>query len=87
MPTGSTPGGLIAGAMRARGVSIEDLARTTRLRPSLVEQMTQDDFVDTGGDVYARGHLRAICTVLGLDSDEVLVAYDSCSDVRRPPAP
>ena len=87
MSAGSTPGGLIAQAMQARGLSTEDLARTTRLRPGLIEQMAQDDFVGTGGDVYARGHLRTICTVLGIDSDEVLAAYDHCPDIRRPPTP
>jgi cytoskeleton protein RodZ len=87
MPPIATPGGLIAAAMQARGLSVEDLAHATRLRPGLIEQMTQDDFVDTGGDVYARGHLRTICTVLSLDSDEVLASYDSCLDIHRPPAP
>lgn len=87
MSAGMTPGGLIQSAMSVRGLSIDDLAASTRLRPSLLEQMAADDFLDTGGDVYARGHLRVIAGVLGLDADDLLVSYDQLPGVQRPPAP
>jgi cytoskeletal protein RodZ len=73
--------------MSARGLSIDDLASSTRLRPSLLEQMAADDFLDTGGDVYARGHLRVIAGVLGLDADDLLACYDQLPGMQRPPAP
>lgn len=78
---------MISDALARRGLSVEDLAEATRLRPGLLEQMERDDFTDTGGDVYARGHLRVIATVLGIDPAELIVAYDHAPSVRRPPAP
>ena len=73
--------------MHQRGLTLDDLAQSTRLRRGLLEQMLDDDFFDTGGDVYARGHLRVIAGVLGIDADELVVAYDEAPEVRRPPAP
>ena len=87
MSEGVTPGGLIQSAMSANGLSIDDLAASTRLRPSLLQQMVADDFIDTGGDVYARGHLRVIAGVLGLDPEELLACYAQGASVQRPPAP
>jgi cytoskeleton protein RodZ len=49
--------------------------------------MECDDFTDTGGDVYARGHLRAIAAVVGIDPGGLIAAYDEAPSVRRPPAP
>lgn len=82
-----TPGSLISVALRQRGLTIDDLAQSTRLRRGLLEQMQADDFVDTGGDVYARGHLRVIAGVLEIDPDVMLAAYEQGLGVRRPPAP
>lgn len=83
----ATPGALIGDALRQRGITLDDLARSTRLRRGLLEQMEADDFADTGGDVYARGHLRVIAGVLDIDPDVMLAAYDQGPGVRRPPAP
>lgn len=83
----ATPGALIGDALRQRGITLDDLAQSTRLRRGLLEQMEADDFADTGGDVYARGHLRVIAGVLEIDPDVMLAAYDQGPGVRRPPAP
>ena len=83
----STPGAMITDALRGRGLTVEDLAQSTRLRGSLLEQMQADDFSDTGGDVYARGHLRVIAGVLDIDAECLLAAYDEAPTLRRPPAP
>ena len=83
----ATPGVLIGDALRQRGLTLDDLVQSTRLRRGLLEQMESDDFADTGGDVYARGHLRVIAGVLDIDPDVILAAYDEAPSVRRPPAP
>ena len=82
-----SPGELIRAALAERGLTSDDLAASTRLRRGLLEQIAADDFIDTGGDVYARGHLRVIARVLDIDPDSLLAAYDQAADVRRPPAP
>ena len=83
----ATPGALIGDALRLRGLTLDDLVQSTRLRRGLLEQMESDDFADTGGDVYARGHLRVIAGVLDIDPDVMLAAYDQAPGGRRPPAP
>lgn len=83
----TTPGTLVDAALRERHLTIDDLSQSTRLRRGLLLQMLDDDFIETGGDVYARGHLRAIAGVLDLDAELLVAAYDSAPSVRRPPTP
>ena len=83
----ATPGALISEALRERGLCLDDLSRSTRLRRSLLERMELDDFTETGGDVYARGHLRVIAAVLDMDPERLLAAYDGAPSLQRPPAP
>ena len=78
----AAPGALISAALSERGLTLDDLAQSTRLRRGLLEQMEADD-----GDVYARGHLRVIAGVLDIDADVLLAAYDTAPTVLRPPAP
>ncbi|MBE7325646.1 helix-turn-helix domain-containing protein [Nocardioides sp. Y6] len=64
-------------AARTRlGLSTEQLAERTRIRPHVIEAIEVDDFVPCGGDFYARGHLRTLARVLGIDVAPLLVAYD-----------
>jgi len=82
----ASPGSLITEAMLQRRLSVDELSQSTRLRAGLLEQMIVDDFVETGGEVYARGHLRVIAGVLGLDPADLLASYDGLSACQRPPA-
>jgi len=59
-----------------RGISLEDLAQATKLRASILAAMESDDFSHCGGTVYARGQLRAIAPVLGIDPDDLVDAFD-----------
>lgn len=64
-------------AARTRiGLSADQLAERTRIRPHVIEAIEVDDFVPCGGDFYARGHLRTLARVLGLDVQPLLTAYD-----------
>lgn len=64
-------------AARTRiGLSIDALADRTRIRPHVIESIEVDDFVPCGGDFYARGHLRTLARVLGIESEPLLTAYD-----------
>ncbi|WP_372730186.1 helix-turn-helix domain-containing protein, partial [Nocardioides sp.] len=51
-------------------------ADRTRIRPHVIESIEVDDFVPCGGDFYARGHLRTLARVLGIDVAPLLAAYD-----------
>ncbi len=58
------------------GISIESLAERTRIRPHVIEAIERDDFDSCGGDFYARGHLRTLSRVLGVDAADLLAIYD-----------
>ena len=57
-------------------LSIDQLSERTRIRPHVIEAIEVDDFAPCGGDFYARGHLRTLARVLGIDAGPLLVAYD-----------
>ena len=64
-------------AARTRlGLTVDQLADRTRIRPHVIESIEVDDFVPCGGDFYARGHLRTLCRVVGIDVTPLLTAYD-----------
>ncbi len=66
---------LVAARERLR-LSIDQLADRTRIRPHVIEAIEIDDFVPCGGDFYARGHLRTLARVLGVDVAPLLATYD-----------
>ena len=66
----------INAARIAKGMSLEDLAQVTKLRASILAAMESDDFSHCGGTVYARGQLRAMAPVLGLDPDDLVDEFE-----------
>ncbi len=70
-----TVGQQLKAARKAQGLSIKDVADAIRLRAGLVQAIEADDLALLGGDVYARGHLRAYARFLELDVDDVLATY------------
>ncbi|MBM9460083.1 helix-turn-helix domain-containing protein [Nocardioides sp. zg-536] len=66
---------LVAARQRLR-LSIDQLSERTRIRPHVIEAMEVDDFGPCGGDFYARGHLRTLARVLGVDAGPMVAAYD-----------
>ena len=64
-------------AARTRlGLSVDELADRTRIRPHVIESIEVDDFAPCGGDFYARGHLRTLARVLGTDPAPFLAAFE-----------
>jgi cytoskeleton protein RodZ len=69
-------GQMLTSAREARGMSLDDLAQVTKLRASILSAMEHDDFSHCGGLVYARGQLRAMAPVLGLDPEDLIDAVN-----------
>lgn len=65
----------IAAARTRLGLSVDQLAERTRIRPHVIEAIEVDDFEPCGGDFYARGHLRTLARVLGMDAAPMLESY------------
>jgi cytoskeletal protein RodZ len=58
------------------GLSIDDVSRETRIRGGLIRAIEADNFDPCGGDVYARGHIRSIAGVIGIDAQPLIAEYD-----------
>jgi len=69
-------GARLARAREAAGLSVAELSRRTRIREPVIRAMEHDDFSMAGGDFYARGHLRGIARVVGLDPEAIVHEYD-----------
>jgi cytoskeleton protein RodZ len=69
-------GSALAAARRDRGLSVEDVAAATRIRPAIIRAIEADDFDACGGAVYARGHLRSVAQVVGADSRPLVAEFD-----------
>ena len=72
-----TVGEMLVVARERAGKSLDDVAAVTKIRPSILAAMEEDDFSHCGGSVYARGQLRSIASVIGIDPDELIRAYDA----------
>ncbi|MFC4786282.1 helix-turn-helix domain-containing protein [Nocardioides sp. MAHUQ-72] len=66
----------LAAARTRLGLTVDQLAERTRIRPHVIESIEVDDFAPCGGDFYARGHLRTLARVLGVDVAPLLTSYD-----------
>ncbi len=69
-------GGELRRARERVGLDVDELAERTRIRPYVIESIEVDDFRPCGGDFYARGHLRMLARVLGLEVEPLMQAYD-----------
>ena len=59
------------------GFSVDELAHIVNLRPGLIRSMESNDFLPCGGDTYARGHIRNISQITGINPQELLALYDA----------
>ncbi|MET8542734.1 RodZ domain-containing protein [Kitasatospora sp. NPDC004799] len=71
------------------GLTVDQVSTATRVRVPIVHAIEADDFARCGGDFYARGHIRLIARVVGLDGEELVARYDAAhggSPAARRPA-
>jgi len=69
-----------------RGVSLEEIARTTRVAQRYLESIEADTFDTLPSPVFTRGFIRAYCQALSEPPDEALAAYER-REPDAPPAP
>jgi cytoskeleton protein RodZ len=69
-------GELLKSAREESRLSINDLSEATSIRAGLLSQMEKNDFSHCGGDIYARGHLRNIAPLIGLDGAKLIEIYN-----------
>ena len=71
----STVGRVLARARTAAGLSIDEVSTSTRVRVPILQAIERDDFSLCGGDVYARGHIRAIAHCVGVEPEPLIEQY------------
>jgi cytoskeletal protein RodZ len=70
-------GSLISEARTNAGMTIDDLAKRTNIRATMLREFEADNFYTAGGETYAKGHLRQIASILKIDSDVLIHAYEN----------
>lgn len=73
-------GTLLREAREARGLSLDEAARVTRLGKNYLVALESDEFDKLPNLAYARGFIRAYAGFLGLSADELLRRYDAVGD-------
>ena len=69
-------GSLITQSRKSAGLSIDDLSESTNIRSALLREIESNNFVNCGGETYARGHLRNLALKLGIDPQVFLTAFE-----------
>jgi cytoskeleton protein RodZ len=67
-----TPGAELAAKRGERGLSIDQVAAATRLRPEHLRALEADDHTQFAAPVYLKGNLRTYAAFLGLDPEDLI---------------
>ena len=70
-----TVGQFLRRLREAKGMSVEEVSRATRVPVSSVERIEADRFDELPGEVFVRGFLKSYARALGVAGDEVLARY------------
>ena len=82
----SAVGSYLRNLREQQGVSLEELARATRVLYRHLEALEADDLATLPAPVFTKGFIRAYCQVLGIAPDEALALYDPRSKEAGPVA-
>jgi cytoskeletal protein RodZ len=66
----------LVAAREAAGLTVSQVAERTRIRETVIRAIERDDYTLCGGNFYARGHIRSIARVNGIDPAPLITAYD-----------
>ncbi len=78
-------GAMLRAARESRGLTVGEVAERARIPETLVARIEDDDFDDCGGDFFARGHVRSLAVVVGLDAGRAVHRFDEVHVVPEPP--
>lgn len=71
----SSVGAYLRELRRQRGVSLEEIARATRVGHRYLDALESEDLAVLPAPVFTRGFIRAYCQALGVPPDEALALY------------
>src|ERR1700675_3881018 len=67
-----------------RGLSIEEIARVTRVAPRYLEALEREDLAALPAAVFTKGYIRAYCQALDVPVEEALSRYSEMAEVVTP---
>ena len=70
-----------------RGVSLEEIARSTRVLHLYLEALEADDFGALPAPVFTKGFVRAYCQMLGEPPDQAFALWEQRAGAAPEPAP
>lgn len=73
----------LAGARRQAGLTVTQVSQQTCIRETIIRGIERDDYAGCGGDVYARGHIRAIARAVGADPGPLIREYNAAHPARQ----
>lgn len=68
-------GDKLRSAREAKGLTIADIEKTTKIQGRYLQAIEQNDFDKLPGDFYARAFIRQYAQIVGLDGKELLSEY------------
>jgi len=80
-------GGELQAARKARMVSIDDISRATKIRPSFLRAIESNAFDRIPGGIFSRGYLSAYAREVGLDPDDVVQRFRAEFEAPAEPEP
>jgi len=60
-----------------RGVSLEEIAESTKIGTRSLRALEQEDFEKLPGGIFNKGFVRAYSRFLGIDEDQALADFDA----------
>jgi cytoskeletal protein RodZ len=93
---GTSIGDVLAQGRHQAGLTVTQVSQRTCIRETIIRGIEGGDFSGCGGDFYARGHIRSIAGVVGVEPAPLIEEYDatmgapqaiSAADVFQPVTP
>jgi cytoskeleton protein RodZ len=64
-----------------RGLSLDEVARVTRVAPRFLEALEHEDFTQLPASVFTKGYIRAYCQAVGVPVEEALARYRASTGI------
>jgi cytoskeletal protein RodZ len=73
---GVSIGATLAAARRRAGLTVGEVSQRSGVSENIVQGIEHDDYAACGGDVSARGHIRAVADAVGADPAPLIEEFD-----------
>jgi cytoskeletal protein RodZ len=71
-------------ARESRGISLDQIAKQTRISTRFLNAIETEDFSLLPGGIFNRGFVRAFAEAVGLNPDQAVADYERLTSVREP---